>query len=70
MSARNHKVESARKDQREGDTWVFAIKLKVQLVTGGVQNNQGPIVGQHKIDQQQSHVKNQKQAQLFRRPES
>jgi len=26
MSARNHKAESARKDQREGETWVFAIK--------------------------------------------
>lgn len=67
MSARNHQEESARTDQRGGETWVIAIKRRLQLATGGGQNNPGPIVGQDKIDQLQSHVKNQKQAQPFRR---
>lgn len=70
MSTRNHQEESARKDQREGETWVFAIKQKVQLLTGVVQNNPGPIVQQDKTDQLQSHIKTQKQAQPLRRPQS
>jgi hypothetical protein len=45
------------KDQREGETWVLAIKRTVQLVTGGVQNNPGPTVRQEKTDQLQSHKK-------------
>ena len=40
--------------------WVFGIKLEVQLVTGEVETNPGPIVGQDKIDQLQSHVKKPK----------